>query len=61
MRKSRLTDEEIRSALLKWFDALERQTKLADETLGRPGPMKAHCGNRGLAVGCPVCEKKWAP
>jgi len=43
-----VTDEEIRKRLLEIW------TKLG------PVALRAHCGGRGLAVGCPVCKKRWS-
>jgi hypothetical protein len=42
-----VNDEEIRKALRKIW-----------EKLG-PAALKAHCGGKGLVVGCPVCKKRW--
>ena len=42
-----MTDEDVRKKLLAWW------TKLGEAAL------KAHCGGRGLVVGCPVCKKRW--
>ena len=43
-----MTDEEIRKRLLAIWK------KMGEAAL------KAHCGGRGLVVGCPVCKKRWA-
>lgn len=36
-----------------------RERLLLIWTLMGPWALKAHCGNRGLVVGCPVCKKRW--
>jgi hypothetical protein len=43
-----MTDQEIREKLLSIWKKLG------------PSAMKAHCGGKGLTVGCPVCKKRWA-
>jgi len=42
-----MTNEGVRARILDWW------TKLGKEAL------TAHCGGQGLAVGCPVCKKRW--
>lgn len=43
-----MSDEQIRERLLALW------------TLMGTVSLAAHCGGRGLAVGCPVCRKRWA-
>lgn len=42
-----MTDKKIKEAILLWWKKLGERA------------MKVHCGGRGLAVGCPVCGKRW--
>jgi hypothetical protein len=42
-----MTDEEIRAKLLKLWQR-------------DPEMLAVHCGEQGLAVGCPVCGRRWA-
>ncbi len=44
-----MTEVQIRAKILaKW------------RVLGKAA-LAAHCGGRGLVVGCPVCKRRWCP
>ena len=43
-----VTDEQVRNRIAAWWASLGSEVE------------KAHCGGKGLTVGCPTCGKRWA-